>query len=400
MRIGIFSESYKPLINGVSTSLETLIAEIERAGHTVYVFTSHYPRYIDDRPGVFRFPSINSMVEPDYVVPIPISPRILRTIPTLGLDIVHSHSPFLLGKLARRVARAQSIPLISTNHTLYTEYAHYLPIAPAAFTRTCLIRWMHNYYNTCDQVIAPSRLTRDRLVHLYGVSRPVEVIPTGIPEPPYILSSREEILDRHGLPPAARVLLYVGRLAPEKNLTMLLDAFRRISRETPDTVLVIAGSGKSAKSLQKYTEKIGLASRVRFTGFLPRTRLDPLYQTAEVFMFPSKTETQGLAVSEALAAGTPCVVVNEGGAPESVSDGVDGFLVSDSAAEMARGALKILGDDDLRRRMGDSARVNAASLRPAVVAARVIEIYHRMAAPSHPPSAGARANSSRSGPPA
>lgn len=381
MRIGIFSESYRPLINGVSTSLDLLIAELERAGHRVYVFTSSYPNFVDERDGVFRFPSINSLVEPDYVLPIPISGPIARTVPTLNLDVIHSQSPFILGRLARRIAHRNSIPHISTNHTLYTEYAHYLPIVPPPLTRAYLVGLMRSFYNDCQQVIVPSELTKNRLIG-YGVSTPIEVIPTGIPEPPYILRSREDTKARLELPNYARVLLYVGRLAPEKNLFLLLDAFRRILTDVPESYLVIAGSGKSGKPLHNYAEQIGVGHRVKFTGFLDRTRLDPIYRTADVFLFPSKTETQGLAVGEALAAGAPCVVVNGGGAPESVHHEVDGFLVDDSAEAMANCAIRLLQNDDLRRKMSDAARANTALLRPDAVARRIITLYERIVHPN------------------
>jgi 1,2-diacylglycerol 3-alpha-glucosyltransferase len=398
MRIGIFSESYRPLINGVSTSLDLLIAELERAGHTVYVFASGYPRFVDERPGVFRFPSINSFVEPDYVLPVPISPSIMRVIPTLGLDVIHSQSPFILGGVARRISRRYHIPHISTNHTLYTEYAHYLPIVPPSLTRAYLVPLMRSFYNDCKQVIAPSELAKRRLVD-YGVTTPIEVIPTGIPEPPYILGSREATKDRLGIPAFARVLLYVGRLAPEKNLLMLMDAFSRIVTDVPESYLVVAGSGKSAGALRKRAEQLGTAHRVIFTGFLDRTRLDPIYRTADVFLFPSKTETQGLAVGEALAAGTPCVVVNGGGAPESVHDGTDGFLVDDDADAMSAAAIKLLQNDDLRRKMSETARTNSARLRPDAVAARIMALYERLSG-ARPVSAVETEEPNQAGPPA
>jgi len=377
MRIGIFSESYKPLINGVSTSVETLIAELEKAGHTVFVFTSSYPRFTDERTNVYRFPSVNSVIEPDYVLPIPISRRIAEAIPSLKLDIVHSHGPFLLGRLARRVARRYDIPHISTNHTLYTEYAHYFPLAPASWVRGFLVGMMRAYYNSCQQVTVPSRLTRDRLVS-YGVTTPIEVVPTGIPEPPYILTPRDEIKERLGVPSTAKMLLYVGRLAPEKNLLMLLEAFVTISAEDRDAYLIVAGSGRSASTLKHRAENLGISDRTVFTGFIQRTKLDPLYRAAEAFLFPSKTETQGLAVGEALAAGTPAVVVNAGGAPESVSDGVDGFLIDDDPAQMADRALQLLREPDLRKRMSEAARSGSAHVRPNMIAMRILGLYEKL----------------------
>lgn len=380
MRVGIFTESYPPLINGVSTSVQTLIAHLEHAGHEVFVFTSRYPRYLDDRKGVFRYPSMNSLVEPDYVLPIPFSPRITRAIPRLKLDIVHSQSPFLLGLVARRVARSLNVPHLATNHTLYTEYAHYFPLLPVSATRRLLIAWMRDFYDSCDHVLAPSEMTRQRLIEGYGVQTPVTVIPTAIPAPPYVLARPAETKQEFQLPPDARILLYVGRLAPEKNLDLLLRSFALIMARTNDTYLILAGSGKSRGALESRARSLGIHRRTRFAGFLGRTKLDPLYQAAEVFVFPSKTETQGLAVGEALAAGLPCVVVNAGGAPESVRDGIDGFLVEDDAEQMTARTLELLADPLLRRNMSEEAKRGAAARTPESIGGRMVAVYEELIA--------------------
>ena len=380
MRVGIFSESYKPIINGVSTSMDTLVAELERAGHTVYVFTSRFPRYEDDRTGVFRYPSVNSVIEPDYVLPIPISHRIASAIPKLKLDIVHSQSPFALGWLARRVARQAAIPLVSTNHTIYTEYTHYFPFASKSFARATLIRWMSWYYNECDWVFAPSAFTRSLLVDGFHIRTPVTVVPTGIPEPPYILASDRATKESLQIPADARILLYVGRLAREKNLDLLLDAFAGVRSQCGNVFLVVAGSGNNADRMKERTKALRLTNYVRYTGFLDRTRLDPLYRAADVFVYPSITETQGLAVGEALAAGTPCVVVNGGGAPETVTDGVDGIVVPNDADRFSLAVQRLLQDNDLRRRFSEAGRRNIERLRPERVAQIVIDRYERLVA--------------------
>ena len=379
MRVGIFTESYPPLINGVSTSVQTLIAHLEQAGHEVFVFTSRYPRYRDERKGVFRYPSVNALVEPDYVLPITFSPRITRVIPTLKLDIVHSHSPFFLGLLARRVARSLSLPHVATNHTLYTEYAHYLPLPTVGVTRWMLVHWMRDFYDTCDRVLAPSHLTQ-RVLEEYGVRTPISVVPTAIPAPPYVLQRPPETKREFGLPLDARLLLYVGRLAPEKNLDLLLRAFAHVAEKTNDTYLILAGSGKSRGTLEARARVLGIHRRTRFAGFLGRTKLDPLYQASDLFLFPSKTETQGLAVGEALAAGLPCVVVNAGGAPESVRDGVDGFLVADDARAMADRTIALLADPAGRQRLAEEAKRGAQSRTPENVGGRMAAVYEELIA--------------------
>lgn len=380
MRVGIFSESYPPLINGVSTSVQTLTAQLEAAGHDVFIFTSRYPHYKDERSGVYRYPSVNALVEPDYVVPVPFSPRITHAIKALKLDIVHSQSPFFLGLVARRSARALHLPHVATNHTLYTEYAHYLPLPTVGVTRHLLIRWMRRFYNSCDHVLAPSALTKSVLRDRCGVETPVSVVPTAIPAPPYVLARPAETRQEFGLPPDACILLYVGRLAPEKNLDLLLRAFALIAAKTTDTYLVLAGSGKSRRALEHQARALGIHRRTRFAGFLGRTKLDPLYQASDLFLFPSKTETQGLAVGEALAAGLPCLVVHAGGAPEAIRDGVDGYLVEDRAGAMAARALELLADPVRHRAMAEEARRGAASRVPEAVGGRIIRLYEELIA--------------------
>ena len=380
MRVGIFTESYPPLINGVSTSVQTLTAQLEQGGHDVFVFTSRYPNYEDERAGVFRYPSVNALVEPDYVVPVPFSPRITHAIGTLKLDIVHSQSPFFLGLVARRTARALDLPHVATNHTLYTEYAHYLPLPTVGATRHLLVRWMRRFYNTCDRILAPSELTRRVLTDRCGVETPISVVPTAIPAPPYVLARPAETRQEFGLPPDARILLYVGRLAPEKNLEVLLRAFALIAAKTTDTYLVLAGSGKSRRGLENQARTLGIHRRTRFAGFLSRTKLDPLYQASDIFLFPSKTETQGLAVGEALAAGLLCIVVNAGGAPEAIRDGIDGCLVEDRPEAMAARALELLADPVKHRSMAEEAKRGAAARVPEAVGGRIISIYEELIA--------------------
>ncbi|MBV9851670.1 MAG: glycosyltransferase family 4 protein [Armatimonadetes bacterium] len=389
MRVGIFSESYPPIVNGVSTSVRTLMAELERAGHTVYVFTSRAASdrgYTDDRPGVYRYPSVNSGVEPQYQLPIPFSSRIKSAIPTLGLDIIHSQSPFFLGLIARHVARKLHLPLVSTNHTFYTEYAHYNRLLPPPWTRAFLVRWMRWYYDGCDRVLVPSELTRRSLL-AHRVRAPITVMPTGIPAPPPGLPSPDDVRRQWGIPPGGRVLLYVGRLAPEKNLEAMLKAFGLIRQACPDAWLILAGSGLGDAATRQAAQRLGVWERAVFTGFLQRAQLDPLYAAADVFLFPSKTETQGLAVGEAMACGTPCVVINAGGAPESVRDGVDGFLVDDDPAQMARQAIRLLEDPTLRQQMSQRALLHAAEMTPQKVAGRVIALYEELvtAAAGRPP---------------
>ncbi len=287
-------------------------------------------------------------------------------IPTLKLDIVHSQSPFFLGVLARRVARALDIPACRHQpHSLHGVRPLSPPAdgghdAPAAGAPGCA-----DFTIPVTAFWPPRRLTRRVLAKITACTTPVTVVPTGIPAPPYVLARPADVKQELGLPPDARILLFVGRLAPEKNLDLLLRAFARIAR--PDQ-RHLSGPGRQRQKPERcwksrrgrWAFTAGRASPAFWAG----PSWTRLYQAADVFLFPSKTETQGLAVGEALAAGLPCVVVNAGGAPESVRDGVDGFLVADDPVPHGGPRPGTAGRPALHRRMADAAKRGAAGRAP------------------------------------
>jgi glycosyltransferase involved in cell wall biosynthesis len=236
------------------------------------------------------------------------------------------------------------------------------------------------YYRSCDGVIAPSHMAARQLQEMFNVKPvPIQVIPSGIPLPRHV--SEEEIRKTRkelGLPSRTTpMLLYAGRIAREKNLEMLLDAFEQhVLPFVPETRLVLAGSGPDADVIQeRIVASDALSGRVILTGFLPRPALDPIYAAADLFVFPSGSETQGMVVGEALAAGTPAVVVNQGGAPETVTDGKDGLRVPNNAEQFGRAVVTLLRDDARRHAMGEFGRVNADVRTPERMAEQVIDLY-------------------------
>ena len=222
-------------------------------------------------------------------------------------------------------------------------------------------------------------MAANQLIDRFQVSTtPVHVVPSGIPIPEeFSLCEREQTRKSLGVPEDALMLLYCGRLAREKNLLMLLDAFEfGVLPKFPHAKLVLAGSGPDADDVdERVNVSPLLQASVILPGFINRDNLDPIYATADLFVFPSKSETQGMVSGEALAAGTPCVVVNEGGAPETVTDGVDGFLAPDDSVLFAEAINRILGDPDLREKMGKAGRSNAVHRTPERMASQIIKIY-------------------------
>ena len=378
MRVGIFTESYEPVRNGVAVSVSTLIHELRALRHHVCVIAPHYPGHRDRSPFVLRVPSILTRANAEYPVPYPWFPRLRREIQRLHLDVLHSQTPWFLGLLAARTSKQHHIPHVSTYHTLYDHYAHYLFFLPEHATQNLIEWWLPEFYNQCDCVIVPSRVAAESLKS-YGIRAPIEVVPTGIPIPPAEATSPEavwEVRKCYGIPHDAPLLLYVGRIAKEKSVDRVIEAFGIIARHMPHAYLLIVGGGPYLDSLRQTAEKEPAGDHIIFAGPLPRTALDTIYAAADLFLFGSSTETQGLVVGEARAAGTPAVVVRDGGAGETVRHGEDGLLVDANAEAMATAALEVLSNPRRLAQMADACRKNALELTPSAMAQRVVGVYH------------------------
>ncbi len=361
MRIAIFTESYEPIVNGVSVCVTTLRDELNRRGHEVFVFAPAFHGHIDNREDVFRMPSKHTIIMPDYPFPLPFAPKLRSKFASLKVDIVHTQTPFLLGVLGARWARQFGVPLVSTNHTLYTEYVHYVPIRPKALTRCFLVNLMKWYYSGCDAVVVPSGPV-EAILRSYGVKNRIEVIKTGVvghgqASPETCIAVRE----RYGVGADGFLLLYVGRIAREKNLTMLLRAFKTVVERHPNARLLLVGGGPALAETRAFAGQLGLDSCAEFAGMLRRRDIDPIYAAADAFAFPSTTETQGIAICEALSAGLPVVAVNAGGIPENVQPGIDGFLTRDDPTEFADRISYLIANPAERVKMGQAARVNAGA---------------------------------------
>ena len=375
MKIGIFSESYEPVLNGVTVSILTLTRELKKLGHDIYVFAPNYPGHKDVENVTFRFPSVRTWFARDYPLAWPYMPGLTRKVKQLGLDVIHTHTPFMTGWAGLKLARRLGIPIVSTNHTQYVEYAHYVPLAPRATMRAIIIGHLRRYYNKCDGVVVPSSPTAD-LLRTYGVLKPIYVIPTGntldtCMDP----QARSTIRQEYGIPADARALIYVGRLAREKNLGLLFNAFEKLAAGCEGLYLLVVGGGPFEAGCREIAARLAYSGRVKFTGYIPREKVAKYYSAGDIFAFPSMTETQGLVIGEALGAGLPCVAVNAGGAPEMVVDGADSFLAANDAEDFSSKIARFLTDRELYRRFSCKAVENAARFTPHGMAARMLEVY-------------------------
>jgi 1,2-diacylglycerol 3-alpha-glucosyltransferase len=374
VNIAFFTESYWPVTNGVSTSVETFRRALEEAGHSVFIFAPRYPGHKDDSDRIIRFPSYRLPFQRDYPISYPFSGAAARRFAEIGLQIVHTMSPFVLGKVGRNLARRHRLPLVSTNHTLYTEYTHYARIFPSWLAKAYLRFHLRHYYNQCDRVVVPSAPVRELLIS-YGVTTRIEVVPTGIPMMWQTPSGGREIRQRYGIQDGERVLSYVGRLAKEKNIEMMLDSFEIVSRKAPETKLLVVGSGPYSQESKESVARRGLSGRVVFTGFLKPDQVCKCYDTTYVLLHPSMTETQGLALGEAMQAGIPGVAVDAFGGAETIVDGESGFLTPNDPEVFAERVLTLINDESLRARMGEAAKKRMELFSTRASVEKLVSIY-------------------------
>lgn len=377
MHIGFFSDSYRPYTSGVVRSIELFTREFNARGHEVYIFGPDYPLvHCPREEKVFRFASIPAPTMPHFSIPIPFSLQLGTTIRRINLQVIHVHSPFLLGRLGAHAARQYGLPLVFTFHTLYDQYVHYLPVAQQV-TKSLVITIAMDFCNRCDLVIAPSRIIESYLQEI-GVKTEVEVIPTGIDLEEFANNDSHWLQKNYQVSPAEKVLLFVGRLGKEKNVKFLLEAFGRVQQEIPHARLVIVGDGPDKEELRKYCFKLGIAGKVIFTGLLSRDQIVHCYASAHLFVFPSVTETQGLVIGEAKAAGLPVVAIRAFGAAEMVRHGEDGLLSEHSQEHFAANIIRLLQDRSLYEAMRRSALRNAAALSSAASAEKMLSCYERL----------------------
>jgi glycosyltransferase involved in cell wall biosynthesis len=361
------------MLGGVPTAVDTIRRDLEALGHEVVVVAPRMAGADDGGRRVIRVPAVPAPTYPDFALALPLGPSLTRRLRSLELDVFHAHHPFLLGASARRLARSAGRAFVFTYHTLYDRYAHYVPL-PGPMVARRAIRWSARFADTADLILAPSAFVARRL-RAQGVWRPIEVLPTGVDLDRFRPGDRAAERGALGIGPDDRVLLYVGRLDREKNLELVLEAVARV--RAPQLRLLLVGRGTQAAALRRAAASRGLGDRVELRGGAPPDALPAYYRAADAFVFASTTETQGLAVLEAMACGLPVVAVRASGVEEIVTDGVSGLLVPEDAATFAAAVEEILADAALRAKLAVGGREAAAPLGSRALAPRLVAAYRR-----------------------
>ncbi|MEQ8200815.1 MAG: glycosyltransferase family 4 protein [Syntrophomonadaceae bacterium] len=393
MKIGIFTESYKPYTSGVVTSISTFKDELTRLGHDIYIFAPSYPHHDEEEDNVFRYFSIPALTNPGYTLALPVHPGMLSLLKKLQLDIVHVHSPFTMGRVGLHYARKFELPLLFTYHTRYDQYVHYVPMAQE-LVKDVTIKYSRYFCNECDHIIAPSHEI-ESIIRSFLVTTPISVVPTGIPLDKFNSGDAYWLRKNYPIPPHHKILLYAGRLSQEKNLPFLIESFAKIKKTQPATTLVLVAGGPLEEQLKSMAAGLHLSDQdIVFTGQLPFDSLVNAYFSADLFIFSSLTETQGLVVIEAMAAGLPVVAVRASGVREMVRDGVDGLLTGEDSDEFAAAVVRILQDDRYYRHLQANARHRAEQMSSRNMALKLLQVYEDLNAAEHHHSSNLRKISS------
>jgi glycosyltransferase involved in cell wall biosynthesis len=382
MRVLMVSDVYFPRVNGVSTSIETFRRCLPRAGVEVALVAPRYAAESDDHE-VYRVAARPVPRDPEDRLMAWREARRIVLREAADCDLIHIQTPFVAHYAGLHAARRHGRPVLATYHTFFEEYLyHYAPLVPATWMKALARRFARAQCNALDALVVPSVAMRDRLLE-YGVSRPMHVLPTGIPldrfAPGDGTHDRAGFRAAQGIAPDRPVVLFVGRVAHEKNIAFLLEAIATARRDIPDLLFLITGEGPAESALKESAKALGLEESVRFLGYLDRRQALPdAYAAADAFVFASRTETQGLVLLEAMAMGLPVAALAAMGTRD-ILDAHRGCLVpNDDVADFAAALVRLLLNAELRRRLAAEARDYAMEWADERMAGRLADLYRSL----------------------
>ncbi len=373
MKIAIFTDTYLPQINGVAISTHTFAKEFEKLGHQVVIIGPKVDKKTRSTGKIWRFKSMPFPFQKEYRIISPLS-RKLRFFGRLKFDIVHIQTPFFMGHLGQYLAWKHNIPMVHTYHTFWAEYLHYFPLLPKRFRHAVdLLLLSKKFCNRCEHVVVPTDDIFHKLTE-YGVTVPISVIPTGINlEQIQAHGDPVAFLLQYVIPVDAKVLIFVGRLGQEKNVTFLVNAFAEIAKTRSNVVLLMIGDGPERDSIRRVATQLGITSRLVMPGYLPHRDVFTAYAASDIIAFPSKTETQGLSLLEGLSLGKPAVCINELGVRYILSKG--GFLTDDSLTIYTEKIKELLDNPEVYKIKSLEAVERGHEFSAAEMAKRAIEVY-------------------------
>lgn len=371
MKIAMMTNSYKPFVAGVPVSVERLTEGLRRIGHEVVVFAPSYDAQEEEKD-VVRYGSLLRNVAGGFSVPNSLDPIIEERFREEDFDVIHVHHPMMMGETARYLSKRYEVPLVFTYHTRYEQYLHYVGLSGLARLMPSYIR---HCTSPCDLVIAPTPLMKKYLEEI-SVKPPVSVLPTGLPRDSFLPDEEKAAqIRRTYLQGRKHLFVSVSRLAKEKNVEFLIRSVKLIKeRRGSDFKLLLVGDGPERKHLQRLAEELDIQEEIVFVGAVPNEEIRNYCHAADLFLFASRSETQGIVLIESMAAGTPVLAVRATGIEDVVVNGKNGYMTSVSEIEFTEKLMDILEKKELQI-LREGAKVTAQNYHSDLIAAKAEKIY-------------------------
>jgi 1,2-diacylglycerol 3-alpha-glucosyltransferase len=378
MRIGFFTNNYLPRPSGVAHAVENLRIELERLGHDIYVFAPKYTKRDKENEKLFRYKSIRlskNFKAFHSNIPFPHSLKIKKRINSLKLDIIHSHHPYILGKTALKYSQELNLPIVFTSHTLYNEYFSNIMGGLGSFISSLTFESITKYANKCNILTVPTQGIKKTYLEA-GVIKDVRVVPSGIDIDKFQETSGAKIREKYNIKKNEYLLMTVGRLTYEKNISFLIEAFQKISKSNQKVKLLIIGEGLDRRSLMSLAQSLNIQQKVIFAKRISYKKLPAFYAAADLFVYASNVDTQGLALCEAMAASLPIISTNQAHGPKSlVKNNKIGYLINPDTDVFARKVLQLINDSNLRQRFSHNAKEEAKKYDRRITAHNMEKIY-------------------------
>ena len=379
MNILFISDVFFPRVNGVSTSINTFATELRALGHQVTLIAPSYTDEDKQEEWIVRVPSHKIYFDPeDRLMNFGKLKALLPWIRDKHFDVIHIHTPFTAHYVGIHFGKKLDIPVVETYHTFFEDYLHhYLPFIPQFISRKLARTISRRQCNAVDGIVSPSKPMLDVLKQ-YGIKTPAEVVATGLDDSSFASVDGEHFRMSHDIPLAQPMLLFVGRVAHEKNIGFLLEMHVELIKKHPDALLVITGEGPAEESIKHSIDKLGISNKVRMIGYLDRSHeLIACYKAADIFVFASKSETQGLVLLEAMAQGTAVVAIAELGTKSILIEGEGVLIAKDDINDFADKVSVLLSDAPKRQMIGEKGRQYAQEKWGAGVLAKKVAKFYK-----------------------
>lgn len=376
MKVGLFTDAYFPQVNGVATTVEELKNSLVERDHKVTIITSSYPKYKDKDKSVLRLKSFKLWNNPELRVSYMFPDRIFQRVLMLDVDLIHGFSGGAIPSLGLTLAKIKRKPYVFTYNTRWNKYTHYI-LNGKIIRPKAMERMVRMYCNVCDHIIAPAAYVKEELIS-FGVKKPITVIPNGINTTKFKPAKNNKLKEKLGLKKSDQIVLCVARLAKEKSLDFLINTFAKFSETNPSVYFVIAGDGPERENLGNLISDLKVKDKVLMIGCVKYDDIPQVYNGADVFIFASQTETEGMIVPEAMSSGLPVLAVKDRVFEQFIESGKDGFLVEKDEKVFNYHLGKLLKDEDLRSTIGKNARTKIQQFSLERIAQEFENLYKEL----------------------